>query len=188
MFSLRKILSILSPWKVILLFSFLFFFAVTQSYALDVTLQWDPNTEPDLDGYKVYYKTGSSGPPYNGTGATEGDSPIDIGNVTTYKPHGLTDGVTYFFVVTAYDNEVPPLESDYSNEVSTATAGPTPTPTSNAKEGDGGCFIATAAFGLNMDWYVKILSAFRDRPSLPPTGPSPAASFETLCLRELGER
>ena len=184
MFSLGKILSILSPWKVILLFPLLFFFALSQSYALDVTLQWDANTEPDLDGYKVYYKTGSSGPPYNGTGATEGDSPIDIGNVTTYSLHGLTDGVTYFFAVTAYDNEVLPLESGYSNEVSTLG---TPSITSTSA-GDGGCFIATAAIGLNMDWYVQILSQFRDRPSSPPTGLPPAASFETLYLRELCER
>ena len=180
-------MSIVSPWKVILLFAFLFFFAVTQSYALDVTLEWDPNTEPDLDGYKVYYKTGSSGPPYSGKGATEGDSPIDIGNVTTYSLHGLTDGITYFFVVTAYDTE--DLESDYSNEVNTSSITPpepSPTPTPSRESGDGGgCFIATAAFGLNLDWYVKILSAFRDRPSSPPTGPPPAAPFETLCLREL---
>jgi hypothetical protein len=79
-----------------------------------VTLEWDANTAPDLAGYRVYYKTGSSGEPYNGTGATEGDSPVDIGNVTTYMLHGLAEDVTYFFVVTAYDTEG--LESDYSNE------------------------------------------------------------------------
>ena len=136
MFSLRKILSILSPSKMIFLFPLLFFFAVTQSYALDVTLGWGANIEPDLAGYKVYYKTGSSGAPYNGTGATEGHSPIDIGNVTTYKITGLTNGITYFFVVTAYDTEA--LESDYSNQVP-----PAPTPSDG---GGGGCFIATAAF------------------------------------------
>jgi hypothetical protein len=79
-----------------------------------VTLEWDANTAPDLAGYRVYYKTGSSGEPYNGTGATEGDSPVDIGNVTTYMLHGLAEDVTYFFVVTAYDTEG--IESDYSNE------------------------------------------------------------------------
>jgi len=33
----------------------------SQSYALDVTLQWDTNREPDLAGYVVYYKNGHSG-------------------------------------------------------------------------------------------------------------------------------
>ena len=84
-------------------------------YAKDVTLQWNPNTEPDLAGYEVYYKTGSSGSPYTGTGAVEGNSPVDVGNTTTYTLHGLADGVTYFFAVKAYDTQG--NHSDYSNEV-----------------------------------------------------------------------
>jgi len=83
----------------------------------EVTLQWDANTEPDLAGYKIYY--GSSTGVYDGTLAiVDGmskPSPIDVGNVTTVTidlPNG-----TWFFVATAYDNEVPSLESDYSNEV-----------------------------------------------------------------------
>ncbi|UCG66877.1 MAG: fibronectin type III domain-containing protein [Deltaproteobacteria bacterium] len=96
-----------------LLFSF-----TAPTYAVDVTLEWDANTEPDLAGYNVYYKTGSSGPPYNGTGAIQGNSPIDVGNVTQFTLTGLADGVTYFFVVTAYNTG--DLESGYSNEVSTS--------------------------------------------------------------------
>jgi fibronectin type 3 domain-containing protein len=88
---------------------------ITTTNGSGVTLEWDANTEPDLAGYKVYYKTGSSGAPYDGTGATEGDSPIDVSDVTTYTLHGQAEGVAYFFVVTAYDTEG--LESDYSNEV-----------------------------------------------------------------------
>ena len=97
--------------------TFFFSFAAA-TYALDVTLEWDANTEPDLAGYSVYYKTGSSGPPYNGTGATEGNSPIDVGNVTQFTLTGLPDGVTYLFVVTAYNTG--DVESAYSNEVSTS--------------------------------------------------------------------
>ena len=93
-----------------LLFCFSLFialFSVTASaYALDVTLAWDANTEPDLAGYKLYYKTDAAGPPYTGTGATEGDSPIDVFDVTQYTIHGLANGVTYYFVVTAYDSEI----------------------------------------------------------------------------------
>jgi hypothetical protein len=78
-------------------------------------LAWDPNSEPDLAGYKLYYKTESSGPPYDGTGAIEGDSPIDVENETEFTVTGLTNGETYFFVVSAYDTES--LEGEYSNEV-----------------------------------------------------------------------
>ncbi len=98
----------------------------TLAHSADVTLAWDPNSEPDFAGYKVYYKTVSSGPPYSGTGATEGDSPIDVGNVTEFTVHDLTDGVTYFFVVTAYDTEA--LESGYSNEVNTTSTPDTTAP------------------------------------------------------------
>lgn len=105
---------------------FLSLYFITPSYALDVSLAWDANTEPDLAGYKLYYKTDSSGPPYNGTGATEGDSPIDVGNVTEFTIHGLSDGVTYYFVAAAYDTEG--LESGYSNEVSTSISFPAASP------------------------------------------------------------
>jgi hypothetical protein len=105
----------------------------TLAHSAVVTLAWDPNTEPDLAGYRVYYKEVSSGPPYNGTGATEGDSPIDVGNVTEFTLNGLSDVETYFFVVTAYDTGG--LESNYSEEAAfsqtdnhppVANAGPVP--------------------------------------------------------------
>lgn len=82
--------------------------------ASDVTLEWDANTEADLAGYKIYYGR-TSGAPYDGVGAREGNSPIDVANVTTFTLHGLADGHMYF-VATAYDTQ--DLESGYSNEVS----------------------------------------------------------------------
>ena len=90
-------------------------FSATFAHSAEVTLAWDPNTESDLAGYKICYKTEFSGPPYNGTGVTEGDSPIDVGNQTEFTLHGLTDDVTYFLVVTAYNTGG--LESDYSEEL-----------------------------------------------------------------------
>lgn len=83
--------------------------------ALDVTLQWDANIESDLEGYLIYYDSDASGEPYDGSGAVEGVSPIDVGNVTEFTVHGLPDGQVFYFSVTAYDNEE--LESGYSNEV-----------------------------------------------------------------------
>ena len=33
----------------------------TLAHSAEVTLAWEPNTEPDLAGYRVYYKEASSG-------------------------------------------------------------------------------------------------------------------------------
>lgn len=92
------------------------------AYGIDITLMWDPNVEPDLAGYKIYYKTGSPGPPYNGWEAFEGNSPIAIdayqalvGNTCEFTLIGLDEAETYYFVTTAYDAEG--NESAYSNEV-----------------------------------------------------------------------
>ncbi len=72
----------------------------------EVTLAWDPNSEPDLAGYKLYY----------GLESGQYDEIIDVGNVTTTTVPGLDAGLTYYFVVTAYN--AAGLESDPSNEVS----------------------------------------------------------------------
>jgi hypothetical protein len=88
-------------------------FLMLSSYILaaQIKIAWDANTEPDSAGYKVYYGTASGY--YGGSGTT-----IDVGNVTTYTLTGLTQGKTYYIVVTAYGNAIPPNESGYSNEVS----------------------------------------------------------------------
>ena len=114
--------NILNTLKFILLFIPLFFSFVTSGYAIDVTLAWDANTESDLDGYWLYYKTSALISTYNGIGATEGDSPIyislqEISNPEQpeYTIHGLDENETYYFVLTAYD--INGNESGYSNEV-----------------------------------------------------------------------
>jgi hypothetical protein len=93
--------------------------------AAQVTLAWDANTESDLAGYKIYYKTGSPGEPYNGTGADQGPAPIIVPlyefsdpDNPEYRLTGLSDEEVYYFVVTAYDNEDPENESSFSNWVS----------------------------------------------------------------------
>ena len=79
-----------------------------------VTLSWDAHPSFTTGwGYKVYYDTDSSLPPYEGTGLNEGDSPIDVGNQTTYTLTDLDPSKDYYFAVTAYDNEG--HESWYSN-------------------------------------------------------------------------
>ena len=81
----------------------------------EITLNWDANAEPDLAGYRIYYRKGSTGPPYDGKGANEGDSPISIGKVTTFRLTGLSYGARYCFAITAYD--LSGKESGYSGEV-----------------------------------------------------------------------
>jgi hypothetical protein len=92
------------------------------AYSADVTLAWAANNEPDIAGYYIYYKSGASGPPYDGMGVYEGDSPIKVPlgifvdpENPEYTLHGLSDTKISFFVLTAYDSEG--NESDFSNEV-----------------------------------------------------------------------
>jgi len=62
-------------------FTFIIFvlilFSPPSIYAAGVTLAWSGNSESDLTGYYIYFKTGSSGALYNGTIATEGNSPTE---------------------------------------------------------------------------------------------------------------
>jgi chitinase len=100
------------------------------AYAADVTLAWAANSEPNLAGYYIYYKSGISGAPYNGTGVDEGDSPIKIPLYDFADPanpeftlHGLSDTQTTYLVLTAYDTD--DNESSFSNEVSYQPSTPT---------------------------------------------------------------
>ncbi|MCK5515680.1 MAG: fibronectin type III domain-containing protein [Desulfobulbaceae bacterium] len=110
-------ISIYQPNPVkIALFSLFLLFIPIQSYGKDITFQWTANPEP-LVGYKLYYTTRDDNtPPYDGTGITEGISPIPIigQTTTTYTVTGLSDTETYHFALTAYDENG---ESDYSATV-----------------------------------------------------------------------
>jgi hypothetical protein len=94
-------------------FSFLFivFVAVvgtfltlaSRAYSANVTLAWDPNSESDLAGYRLYY----------GEDNALADDCVDVGDTTTYTVASLAEGRTYYFDVTAYDthgNESLPSE------------------------------------------------------------------------------
>ena len=126
------------------------FFVPAIVSAAEVTLAWDANTEADLAGYKVYYDT-SSGDPYYGSGSDQGDSPITVLIEDLDDPlnpeftlTGLDDDQDYYLALTAFDSEG--SESDYSNEVSTASG--TGGGESSGGGGGGGCFIGTTANGL----------------------------------------
>ncbi len=129
----------------------------SSSYADDITLKWAPNTEPDLAGYKIYYKRGFSGPPYNGVDIDQGTSPIDLTIHDSDDPYyvdpdnpeflltGLDENDDYFLVVTATDNEEPYNESGFSNEVSTlvdSSSGGGSVSVTSSSSGSS-CFIAS---------------------------------------------
>ncbi len=64
-----------------------------QSLAGGLVVVWDANTEPDVAGYKIYY----------GTAPSTYTQVIDVGNKTSHLIDNLQEGVTYYLVVTAYD-------------------------------------------------------------------------------------
>ena len=72
----------------------------------ELLVTWDANTESDLSGYKVHY----------GTSSRQYSSTVNVGKATQYQAVNLTEGIEYFFAVTAYDKKN--NESGYSEEVS----------------------------------------------------------------------
>jgi len=96
--------------------SFLVLFPVT-AYCENVTLAWNANQESDLKGYILYY----------GTASGNYTSNIDVGNKIQYTIPELQDGVTYYFAITAYNED--DYESDYSVELPYTAGSPNNNPT-----------------------------------------------------------
>ena len=98
------------------------------AFAKDYTFTWSANPEP-VEGYRLYYKKGgTAAPPFDGTGATAGAAPINVGKVSTYTVTGLDDNATYHFALTAYNGSE---ESGYSaivtvNPTAASTSAPAP--------------------------------------------------------------
>ena len=131
-----------------------------------VALDWDDNSESDLDGYNVYHSA-TSGAGYvmlNGS----------LLNDSNYTDNDVNNGTTYYYVVTATDTSG--NESDYSDE-SSATPNP-PTEGIIIQENETGfCHVdgsiqyanpgytgdgyadTTNALGAGVDWSINILAA-----------------------------
>jgi polysaccharide export outer membrane protein len=99
------------------------YFKDQSALAAQLKLAWDANTEPALEGYKVYY----------GTASRSYGRPVNVGKVTTYILTGLTLGQTYYVAVTAYDKSN--NESRYSNEVKGAATDGAPVTSVQSKQG-----------------------------------------------------
>jgi Fibronectin type III domain len=97
-----------------LLSGILFLAAASAQAAQSVTLAWASSSGPNLAGYRVH--EGTSSGTYTQT--------LDVGNRTTATISNLTAGVTYHFVVSAYN--AAGVESAYSNEVAFTAPGVLP--------------------------------------------------------------
>ena len=96
--------------------------AATPCLASTITLHWGASTGPDVAGYKVYYKADSSATPFNGAGAVQGASPVDVAGQLSAIVTGLDPDHAYYFAVTAYNSAG--VESPYSNIVPIAELTP----------------------------------------------------------------
>ena len=125
--------------------------------AKSLTIGWDSNDEPDLEGYVVYRNPNSPGPPYRYSDTLPEDELDDPLNPKA-KLSGLQEGKEYYIALTAYNTDG--VESSFSNdicvevvnsaiELCSASTSP-PTETSSSGGGSGGssnstCFISAAS-------------------------------------------
>jgi hypothetical protein len=129
-----------------------------------VTLAWDPNSEPDLEGYGVYFRRDTAGPPYDLSGYIA-FAELNNSSAPSFVVSGLEKGFRYYFSVTAYDTAG--NESTFSNAVC-ADVGDTITPCPAASStivavsigggsGGGGCFIS-ASSEANVPIFLSLLA------------------------------
>jgi hypothetical protein len=80
----------------------------------EITLMWKRVNEADVRGYRIYY--GEAPGNYHGTGCEQGDSPIDVGDLTRFTLTGLENDRLYYFAVVSYDGTDPPHLSAFSRQ------------------------------------------------------------------------
>ena len=79
-----------------------------------VTLAWNPGTDPNIAGYRIYY----------GTASRSYDCVLDTANTNVATVSGLTAGQSYYFALTT--RTISGLESGYSDEIVYRTPSPGP--------------------------------------------------------------
>jgi len=100
-----------------------------------ISLNWNDNSESDLAGYHLYRSTTAGGPYTRIT--------TSLVTVSAYTDAGLTNGTTYYYVVTAQD--VGGSESTNSNEVNV-------TPGDNPPSAPTGLTASAGNQQVTLDW------------------------------------
>ena len=85
-----------------------------------VRVEWAPVRDRDLAGYRLFYGTESGR--YFGTGSDQGDSPVDVGMVTSVILDDLENGRLYFFAISAYDGQGNAIAPELSQEAAARPA------------------------------------------------------------------
>jgi len=114
----------------------------------EIDLNWSDNSDPAFneDGFSIERKKGISG---------TYEEIATVGQDVTAYSDALIEAGTYYYRIRAYNGSG---NSSYSNEA---------TPLWVDGKDDGGCFIATAAFGSPLERHVQVLRNFRDTYLLP---------------------
>jgi len=123
--------------------------------AANLTLGWDSNPEPDLEGYVVYRNVASPGPPYDYSSTLPEDDLVDPLHPKVTLT-GLSENQEYYIALTAYNTEG--VESSFSNDVcaevvngiiepcSSSSSIGASTSSSGSGGGGGACFISTVSY------------------------------------------
>ena len=80
-----------------------------------VTVSWNYSVDDTAGGYYLYY--GNRPGEYLGRIALEGESPIDVGNTTSFTVTGLENGKIYYFALAAWSAHDKRVVGELSKEV-----------------------------------------------------------------------
>ena len=80
-----------------------------------VTVSWSYSVDDTVGGYYLYYGTRPG--EYLGRVAFEGESPINVGNTTSYTLTGLQNGKIYYFAIAAWSEYDDRVIGNFSKEV-----------------------------------------------------------------------
>ncbi len=154
--NLKSVFCLLSFFLCLLFFPLALSFGPWASVAdaANVTLGWDSNFEPDLEGYVVYRSAASPGPPYDYSNTLPEDDLVDPLHPKVTLT-GLSENQEYYIALTAYNTEG--VESSFSNDVcvevvngivelcsSSSSPGSSTGSSSGGGGGSGACFISTS--------------------------------------------